>query len=987
MNTKLDSITTQYRKFNENQALTEGQLNEFIDYFEDQDRLSRTRLSGVGVVCGFKSINPKLLSEEPESIPRKVKAGDFEINDFNSITITQGAAVTTDGDLITLRRKDDKSKKISIDFENNNYTHYREYIDKLNYPHFFKRGRQMPLAELFTLEEYNALVAQGNKDLQPISKIGKLSDKIIILYLESYSNEESPCQDADCDNQGAEQVSNLKVLLTDLKSIDIYMVNGDAKDSIYKLHNSYETLYDALPNIEAKRVILDSSITTASQLKAVFQNAIQTYNIISDLSDGFTVIASTFNTNLGLGSQTLNDKLNILLNTTGSNLDDYQYRYDLLKDLIDTYNEIKELILHLKAECCPDIASFPKHIMLGTVGAPQGLGVYTRYRHDFYNSPINTNDDENYERVLLLVNRFIQMIQGFQSFSGAIKIIPSNINVPVGDKALPIFYNVTPDLLKTWNFEKTQVEKEAYNLSYHTANLASKDFVQHPLLYNIDNNDFFIINGFLGMPYKAALQIINDLKKQYSLPIDVITLVLKKGEKAPDPIEPGTIAPAKETTVLSIKALRDQLSTISSAISNEDKNTQNTLQTISSLDNQLRLLNAVEYSTSGDTSILKENPKEADIVSELLSEFLERKTGVEHLGGVMRGGTFLLVYGSEADNKVLADFALPYLCCSKKDPVFLVLPASKLCQNDVAVPMTIIPLDGEIKAFVNGTQISNVITQSGGQNFFNPSLVNAQYFGQSINFTVNDDPVDTQMMVYAQPSVTVTVDSITYTEDPTKPTADVVFKVVSNAGLDYSWNFGDGKPLENTEPANGLVLHKYNLVVNQEDIFHPTITVTNSSGCSFTYTVAPLALIGQTTAICLAEMEIVVRYSDNANDPCGGGHSCDRASFKLKGNGVEIGDVFLNNGGGTLDHHNYPPGVTSGGSRYSLLPQITTSLAQQIAAISPDGFITFSLECALPIGCHTGTAWTTFKLNGNTIYEGCPNNNFLTINPCTGETR
>jgi hypothetical protein len=40
MNAKLDNVTTQYRKFNENQVLTEGQLNEFIDYFEDQDRLS-----------------------------------------------------------------------------------------------------------------------------------------------------------------------------------------------------------------------------------------------------------------------------------------------------------------------------------------------------------------------------------------------------------------------------------------------------------------------------------------------------------------------------------------------------------------------------------------------------------------------------------------------------------------------------------------------------------------------------------------------------------------------------------------------------------------------------------------------------------------------------------------------------------------------------------------------------------------------------------
>ena len=38
MNAKLNDITTQYRRFNENQALTDTQLNEFLDYFEDQDR-------------------------------------------------------------------------------------------------------------------------------------------------------------------------------------------------------------------------------------------------------------------------------------------------------------------------------------------------------------------------------------------------------------------------------------------------------------------------------------------------------------------------------------------------------------------------------------------------------------------------------------------------------------------------------------------------------------------------------------------------------------------------------------------------------------------------------------------------------------------------------------------------------------------------------------------------------------------------------------
>lgn len=989
MNTKLDNITTQYRKFNENQALTEGQLNEFIDYFEDQDRLSRTQLSGVGIVCGFES------TLTGTSLPQRIAAGQdaaIEIQDFNSITITQGAGVTTDGDLITLREKKYKSKEVSIDFESKRYTHYRNYVDNLKYPHFFRNGQQIPLVELFTAEEVDILVGDG-ADSTAFHKVTEISplNKIIILYLESYSNEESPCEDADCDNQGAEQVSNLKVLLADAAEVEFYMVNGDAKDSIYKLHNSYEKLYDALTEIEARRVILHPSITTAVQLKTEFQDAIYNADTVSDLIDGFAAIAQTFNVSLNFGGQTLENKLNALLSTTAPNLDDYQYRYDLLKDLIDTYNEIKGLVLHLKAECCPSIASFPKHLMLGPVAAPLNLGDYTRYRHDFYNSPITTNDDENYERLVLLANRFVQKINSFQSFVGQIKIIPSNQFVQLSEKAIPYYYKITQSLLENWNFEKTQNDKEAYNLSYHTANLASDDFVQNPLLYNIDDNDFFRIEGHLGMPYKIALKTINDLKAQYGLPFDVLTLVLRKGETVPGAKQTATsTAVASDSTTISIKQLRDQLFSISSDISNQAGDSQRTLQTISSLDSQLRLLNTVEYAASepGSVSVIRQDPKEDDVVSELLSEFLERKSGLEHVAGVGKGKTFVMVYASETDNKVLADFELPYLCCSKKDPVFLVLPATALCQNDAPIPITIIPLDGTIKAFANGAQI-NAIKQIGGQNFFDPSLVVSPNLGQPITFTVDDDPVDTQIVVHAVPSVTVTVDDVTYTEDPTNPTADVTFKVVGDnlAGLTYSWNFGDGKPVENTKPTNGLVLHEYNLVVDQEDVFHPTLTVTNSSGCSFTFVIAPLTLVGQTTAVCLAEMEITVQYSANSSDPCGGGHTCDRASFKLKGNGIEIGDVFLNNAGGPLDHHNYPPGVTSGGSRYNILPAITTAVAQQIAAISPDGFITFSLECALPTGCHTGTAWTTFKLNGNTIYEGCPNNNFLTINPCTGETR
>jgi hypothetical protein len=979
MNTKLDNITTQYRKFNVNQALTEGQLNEFIDYFEDQDRLTRTRLNGVGNVCGFKS----------KFFYQKFAIDGFTSGQLKVLQITQGAGVTTDGDLITLRQNGVTAKELSINFESINYTHYRKYVDVLKYPHFSKDGKQMPFLELLTYEEAKPLLLTTKNIIHPVSNLG-LENKIIILYLESYSNEESPCQDADCNNQGAEQVSNLKVLLADAEDVEAYMVNGDVKDSIYNLHNRYEVLYDALPNIEASRVILNTSITTEIQLNTEFLNAILTGGTVSKLITGFEAIAKTFNVNPGKSSE----KLNSLLKLSATNIDNHQYRYDFVKDLIDTYNEIKGLVLHLKAECCPDIASFPKHLMLGAVGAPLALGDHTPYRHDFYNSPINTNDDENYERLILLANRFVQKIEGFQSVNGPIKITPSNINVTLGKKAIPYYYNVTKNFLEKWNFEKTQVGKERYNLSYHTINLASDSFVQNPLKFNIDDNDFYRIEGHLGMPYKAALQNINDLKVQYGLAFDVITLVLQKGKA----VISKTLGSTSESTIISIQELRDQLVAISSDISNQAGDPQTTLQTISNLDSQLSLLNTVEYTSSAGSentgvSVLTQNPKKGDVVSELLSEFLERKSGLEHVAGVEPGGTFVLIYKSETDNKVIADFALPYLCCSKKDPVFMVLSTNKLCQDDKAIPMTILPLDGEVKAFVNGNTQIPVITQLGGQNMFNPSLVPDLHLGETITFTVNDDSVDAQMVVYEEPNVVVMTGKVTNGENATNPTAKVDFIVSGNnlSGLKYSWSFGDGETIEINAPTpiNGIVTqsHIYNLTAGKEETFNPTLTVINNNSCSKQYTVTPLKLTGQSIVQCLSSMDIIVQYNQTLG-PCPGGHTCNNAKFNLMANGtVNLGLVNLNNAGALQTDQLRPNGETSGPNRISTI-SITPGQAQDIANTDPNnnGFISFSLVCASS-SCHSGVAWTTIKLGGQVIYNGCPTNNFLTINPCTGEIK
>src|SRR6266850_6639765 len=75
----LDDISTGYSVFEKDQVLTHEQLNSVASYLDDQGRLTRVYLLGVGVVCGLR---PSL-------------EGD-------TVKITKGVGVTTDGDLLRL---------------------------------------------------------------------------------------------------------------------------------------------------------------------------------------------------------------------------------------------------------------------------------------------------------------------------------------------------------------------------------------------------------------------------------------------------------------------------------------------------------------------------------------------------------------------------------------------------------------------------------------------------------------------------------------------------------------------------------------------------------------------------------------------------------------------------------------------------------------------------------------------------------------------
>lgn len=722
MNNQLSNISTQYRKFSKGQYIEHTQFNEFLDFFEDQDRLSRVMLQGVGVVCGFK---PQLI---------------YANRVLNNIQLSQGVAITTDGDLLTLNNTSKVSDDLyisdlkTINIKNKQYTHFKAYDDyKVKYPAFHDGGKQIDLWELATSSE-------AKSGFQPIASLNNLEDKYLLLYLENYEKEVKPCRGVDCDNHGIQQIRNLKVLVTTREGVNHIFKN----DKIYP----HPTLSGLGSERRLKRVILEPKATSVD-------NLIQAYKEVTINESGYgSMFRDIEFISAMINVPTVDREIFIeRLNNLSSQDKGFQYAYDIIKDLFDTYTEIIRLLPKSFTKCLPDLLSFPKHIMLGKLISDTKLD-YTR--HQFYNSPI-LDSEKIAKRVRLLIERFNQQTLQFKNPSdienNGVKITPSQELCPLGDEAIPFYYDLTEDFLKAWNFDKTSNRTSNTNLSFDTTLLSEDLHIQNPMSHNIDKKPFYHIEGHQGMDYQTAVKNIREIKDKLQLGFDVMALSLEE------------------------------------LIGNKD------------------------------------------LSKAYFTEYVEKHPGLEHRGGVGRGGTFGVVYASENDRTVIADFSLPYLCCTPKSDVRLSLPSSTICKDAKSVSFTVSPANGTVEASV-GQGLNGGVEIINGQYLFNPKIVSPSLYNQEITFTVNGKATNCVIKVLPQPNIQVNLNAIAYPEGGSNTTT-VTF-VVSGANFatyDYSWDFlGNGSYVTLKPNAKGNVTYTYyNLDVKRIPVIQVQIS---SNGCS-----------------------------------------------------------------------------------------------------------------------------------------------------------
>jgi hypothetical protein len=481
-----------YPVFVADQVLTADHLNEIVNYLDEQDRLTRNKLIGIGIVCGLE-----------------LKVSDTDIQ------ISKGCGVTSEGYLVV-------QDQLSL-------TYYHPYTLPSDFYSKYKNTyEKWHMWEILTTEQSLAFddveVIKGNKTF--------MRDKIVVLLLEMKETPLKNCIDTDCDDKGEKIQFAVKPVLVLKKDIDDFL-KSVAEHVVEEEPNLFEnaTLHD----IELKRfnvpvtqltstdVLLNAflQLTDDGTLKRLAE--VLNYCYVHYKPILLEEPINPFNGVLDL----LKNRLNTIKN---SNPFFIQYYYDWIDDIIKAYYEFKGKVFDVQMMCCPDENMFPLHLMLGEATKSTSAELKTKYRNYFIYSPLFNQQKELLAEVQLLFKRLKLLIQNYivpnvNTFPNtAIKITPSKyLDQPLSDRCIPYYYNTSP-LYKNWSWNRTRKGNARYNLSYNAIQYNTTDAIVNPLKYDIEQFNFFRVEGHVGKNYVQALSNVINQRDQFNLPFDVVAL-------------------------------------------------------------------------------------------------------------------------------------------------------------------------------------------------------------------------------------------------------------------------------------------------------------------------------------------------------------------------------------------------------------------------------------------------------------------------------
>lgn len=553
--TPLSQQLTSFPHFMPNQVLTHTQLNELAVYLEQQDRFTRQRLIGIGIVCGLQA---KL------AFPGGTR----------TVQISRGVGVTSCGFMIDIPQQLSFTKK-------------KSYTTPSDYAPFVLGASNTPI-NCIELKDQNS-TESGISNLTA----GDVSDKIVVLFLDLEDKPNGKCIGENCDEKGNKWVFTLRVLLIDraganvnsLHNINRVLLESYAPNAVNNpLTNDAqrEDFFNPpfeLPHVFAERFgnvngvnpNVDFNLSTLTD----FPGFEDTYRIIildsatrvaKALHKSYLLFKPVFDTQLVINSNpfngyqnnkisnTLSNKLKDLLDNSkpGYRKGNCQYVYDFVRDLIDTYNELRSELFALSSRCSPDSSKFPRHLLLGELKTDVDFGKFNPadyeppsvYRNHFISSPINDGQSAHFSKIKMLMKRIRLMIDNL-SFSGLLQASLSEEKImitpdktccePLGNQRIPFYYNRegAVQLSKYWNFDFTVQNRSFENRSYwanlYVPSSLSADLkarLINPLLYDICSLNKLSIEGHVGKELQTALDQLKLFRKRHNLSFDILAVKL-----------------------------------------------------------------------------------------------------------------------------------------------------------------------------------------------------------------------------------------------------------------------------------------------------------------------------------------------------------------------------------------------------------------------------------------------------------------------------
>lgn len=459
-----------YPIFEADQVLTNSHLNDTVSYLERQDRLSRIRLVGQGIVCGL----------------------EITVSD-EGLTIDSGHGITSQGYLIEHCRTD--------------YTHVGDYTSP-NIPKALNLltdcGKEPAELPYYDQDGVLELLPAGAEvaDKRPVSGL-TLDNYVVVLFLEARQVRLKNCDTNDCNDKGGRLEFRIRPLLV---HVDLFEENNPPAFDALMLKRYGVPTTTAWPVTGDQVLRAFHDIVDDDTLEHVEQQLRRCWERYAPLF-GLKEVNPFAELNL----KVLRDGFNYLRGTFHY----IQYFYDFVDDLIKAINEFLNMAGEFTGGCPADIQAFPLHLALGKASESTRFGYRDRYRNYFVPIHYLYGHGKLRDEAVRLLYRLKYMVEAFDgtlpSRSRQLTIIPNHIGrVRLSERSIPFYYQL--DLVRPW-------WKDARGVSPDRG-----DTDNDSLLYDIERFNAFRIEGHVGKPYTAALSEIVAERDKFNLPFDVVAL-------------------------------------------------------------------------------------------------------------------------------------------------------------------------------------------------------------------------------------------------------------------------------------------------------------------------------------------------------------------------------------------------------------------------------------------------------------------------------